>query len=294
MMPKNIYKIFPEIIYPIYYPDNETEVSLFNYLKGFCSDNENRSEFENYLKEDLKRFVYTWNLLDKNKSGKLLEIGADPYFISIILKKFTKYDLFFTNYFGSNDGEITRHFKKNSESNETFEFTYLNHNIEYEDIPFDEKFDIVLFCEVLEHLTIDPLKAISRIKKSMKENGVLILTTPNVNRLENVAKMIAGVNIYDPYSGYGVYGRHNREYNKHELFMLLTHCGFEIEIMFSSDVHENFTNGYVELSKFSKLIKYRKDDLGQYIFIRARNVFPEKTCKPNWLYRSYPKGILCD
>ncbi len=36
-----------------------------------------------------------------------------------------------------------------------------------------------------------------------------------VSRLENVCRMIAGVNIYDPYSGYRPYGRHNRENNKH-------------------------------------------------------------------------------
>src|SRR3989440_9270321 len=57
--------------------------------------------------------------------------------------------------------------------------------------------------------------------------------------LENVCRLIAGENIYDPYSGYGPYGRHNREYNRDELAKLLVFAGFEIEVLFSADVHES-------------------------------------------------------
>lgn len=172
-----------------------------------------------------------------------------------------------------------------------FEFECENHNIEADDIPFDGKFDAILFCEVLEHLVNDPVTALLRIKRSLRKDGHLILTTPNVNRLENVARMIAGANIYDPYSGYGPYGRHNREYNKHELALLLSHVGFEIEEMFSSDVHENRSNAYYPVKTISENIhgiSNRVLDLGQYLFVRVKNIREEKRGKPNWLYRSYP------
>ncbi len=187
--------------------------------------------------------------------------------------------------------------QRNKEKDEVFEFDFINHNIEAEDIPIDNEFKVILFCEVLEHLINDPIAALLRIKKSLKEGGILILSTPNVSRLENIAKMISGVNIYDPYSGYGPYGRHNREYNRHELHLLLSHLGFEIEESFTSDVHVNTSNNYYPVDEFSNnilTIKNRRMDLGQYIFIRARNSFPAKTCKPNWLYRSYPGNELCD
>jgi hypothetical protein len=140
------------------------------------------------------------------------------------------------------------------------------------------------------------MSAILRIKNGLKDNGTLILTTPNVNRLENISKMISGSNIYDPYSGYGIYGRHNREYNKHELWLLLSHLGFEIEEVFTSDVHQNNSDFYFPVKEFSKNIvhtKNRKFDLGQYIFIRARNAAPANLCKPNWLYRSYAEHEMC-
>lgn len=101
------------------------------------------------------------------------------------------------------------------------------------------------------------------------------MSTPNVNRLENVAKMIAGANIYDLYSGYDQYGRHNREYNKHELAQMLSLCGFQIEIMFSSNVHTEHGGQYFDIESIMKLIEtisYRDLDLGQYIFIRAKKI----------------------
>ena len=78
-------------------------------------------------------------------------------------------------------------------------------------------FDHILFCEVLEHLTNHPLRAVLQLKKVLKPDGMLVLTTPNAARLENVVAFIEGRNIYDPYSAYGPYGRHNREYTRHEL-----------------------------------------------------------------------------
>ncbi len=292
-----IYDIFPQILHPIQYPNGETELSLLNYLKGFKLDGSSGNELENYLKEDFKRFIYTLNLIPEPKcDASLLEIGSNPYFTSILIKKFTSYQLYSTNYFGisKTTGKQTQ---TNTLTGEVFHFEYANHNIETDNIPFKKKFDVILFCEVLEHLTNDPMLALLRIKDSLKQDGILILTTPNVNRLENISRMISGSNIYDPYSGYGIYGRHNREYNKHELFILLSHCGFEIEEIFSSDVHQNNSNNFFSVKEFYKIIysiKNRSLDLGQYIFIRAKNSLPAKPYKPTWLYRSYPDSELYD
>ena len=91
-------------------------------------------------------------------------------------------------------------------------FSFHHFNAEAEPFPFGAAtYDVVFFCEILEHLQHDPLAVLAEIKRVLTPNGVLILTTPNVARLENRVRLLAGVNIYDPYSGYGPYGRHNRE-----------------------------------------------------------------------------------
>ena len=110
-------------------------------------------------------------------------------------------------------------------------------NIEEDEFPFeDNSFDVVLFCEMLEHLLMDPVAALRQIHRVLRP-GVLVLTTPNVSRLDNAVAMVNGVNIYDPYSGYGPYGRHNREYNRHELHHLLEFAGFDVEASFTADGH---------------------------------------------------------
>lgn len=291
----NPHDVFSHLIHPIVYPKGETEESLLKYLKGFKLDGNSENELVNYLTQDFKRFVYTLGLIPEGV-GSLLEIGSNPYFTSILLEKYTNYSLSYTNWFGVSSQDFGKQVCRNLSSGEVYEFNFAHHNIDEYDIPFKENFDIILFCEVLEHLINDPMQALLRIKKSLKKNGILILTTPNVSRLENIAKMIQGLNIYDPYSGYGVYGRHNREYNKHELYLLLSHLGFEIEEMFASDVHMNDTNAIFEAAKIADLLKknnLRNFDLGQYIFIKAKNVAPARTCKPNWLFRSYPENELC-
>jgi SAM-dependent methyltransferase len=296
-MISDLNKKVPTLVHPLHYPQGYDEKSLFKYLDGFRLDGAENNELANYLACDFKRFVYTLNLVpEAKKNSTLFEIGANPYFTSILLKKFTTYQTFFSNYFG---GEIGQHqqVQANKETGDVFEFDFYNHNIETDDIPFKTKFDVVIFCEVIEHLTNDPVLALSRIKNSLKEGGHLILSTPNIARLENISKLMAGENIHDPYSGYGPYGRHNREYNQHELFLLFNHLGFEIEVMFSSDVHQNNSEHYFPVSKYlSNLrdIEGREHGLGQYIFVRARNTSPAKKCKPNWLYRSYPADELCD
>jgi SAM-dependent methyltransferase len=171
--------------------------------------------------------------------------------------------------------------------------TFAHFNIEQERFPYaDRQFDVLLMCEILEHLQNDPVSCLRECSRVLKQDGWLIVTTPNVSRLENVARMIAGVNMYDPYSGYGPYGRHNREYNKHELFQLLTYCGFQVDVMFTADVHDNRSANYFSLASLIPLVKSRQHDLGQYLFVRARKTSEPKPKRPSWLYRSYAAADL--
>jgi len=282
--------VFPVSRAPLM-PSGHDAGSLFELLRGFNIDGSKSGEIEGYLAEDFLRFVHTLNLIPAGK-GNLLEIGSNPYFTSILIRKFTDHSLSCTNFFGGDQHPATQKMI-NSTNGEEFSFQYMNHAIETDDLPFDEKFDLVVFCAAIEHLTMDPLLALQRIKNALKPDGYLILSTPNVARLENVARMLSGANIYDPYSGYGPYGRHNREYNRHELAQLLTHAGFDVEIMFTADVHSNSANRYFSLLKMLPLLLFRRLDLGQYIFIRARNSRPANPLKPSWLYRSYPADQLC-
>ena len=46
------------------------------------------TEVASYLNEDFERFVITWGLV-RDERGSLLEIGANPYFTTVLLWQFT-------------------------------------------------------------------------------------------------------------------------------------------------------------------------------------------------------------
>ena len=229
---------------PLPLPAGQTEADITALFGSVELEGAPKQELENYWQQDWRRFVYTYGIVS-GLSGTCLELGANPYFMTILLKYFTELKATCANYFGpqfaSRSAQNVSAIDPATGKRETHVMEFHHFNIEEAEFPFPSaSFDAVLFCEVLEHLQSDPVKVVREIKRVLKPSGHLILTTPNVSRLENVCRMVAGENIYDPYSGYGPYGRHNREYNKHELAQLLQYCGFDIEQLFSADVHKNY------------------------------------------------------
>ena len=274
-----------------------SEQQLFDFVTSIRVQDAPESEMRAYGTQDFRRFVHTWSLASDIK-GKCLELGGNPYFTTMLLKKFTDLDISLANYFGhENNGEYVQtvdYLELNSGEKKSERLTFQHFNIENHCFPYAAgEFDVVIFAEIIEHLLNDPCKVMREIKRVLKPNGTLILTTPNVARLENITRMISGTNIYDPYSGYGPYGRHNREYNRHELVKLLQFEGFEVLTHFTADVHANNASGFYNLEFIVPLLKHREQDLGQYIFMKAINasqISPMK--RPSWLYRSYPEGVL--
>jgi len=81
----------------------------------------------------------------------------------------------------------------------------------------DESFDMVIFTEVIEHLTDNQIeKTMLEIKRVLKPNGKFILSTPNIIVRKQVGKYMANK-------------FHIKEYTNIELTTLLTSYGFKIE-----------------------------------------------------------------
>ncbi len=64
-------------------------------------------------------------------------------------------------------------------------------DLENERIPLDQKFDIILATEILEHLK-DPEKLIQQIKHLLKKNGVVLVSLPNECTLYHRLKVLFG------------------------------------------------------------------------------------------------------
>jgi SAM-dependent methyltransferase len=288
--------LLSEVTLPLPLPEGMSEQDLFHFVTSIRVADASEEEMRNYGTHDFRRFIYTYGLA-ANLNGKCLELGVNPYFTTMLLKKFTKLELSLANYFGDSPNKIGTQsveyddIDSGQRLNQVFEFQHFN--TETERFPWDDdSFDVVIYAEIIEHLTNNPCQVLREIKRILKPDGVLILSTPNVARLENVARLIAGSNIYDPYSGYGPYGRHNREYNRHELVTLLQYEGFDCEEHFTANVHKDSTTSYFSLAELENLVSFRKWDLGQYIFVKAKNSERSASKFPTWLYRSMPEECL--
>jgi len=281
---------------PLPLPQEVSYEDLLAFLSAVRVSNAPEAEMAAYCSGDFKRFVYTFGMT-RGLTGRCLELGSNPYFTTMLLKQFSTLDVTSANYFSEDcDTVITQNIdciNWDTKKKETVSILSYHFNIETDRFPFkDEEFDVVLFCEIIEHLIVEPMWALREIKRVLKRGGTLILTTPNVARLENIARLLRGHNIYDPYSGYGPYGRHNREYTIHEIQALLSYLGYEVSEWFTADVHPTRSMDLIDLDRLSIDIAERSRDLGQYLFVRAVNARDGNTKRPAFLFRSYPPDEL--
>ena len=202
-----------------------------DYLRNSIVTPEATNELLQYIEDAFFRLLMTLEITPDGVAGEsCLELGSNPYFMTLLLKRFRpNYNISLANYFGTDEKQITQVIQ-NMKYGERHVFESKLFNVERDPFPYASgTFSLVLFCEIIEHLVEDPIKALEEIHRVLKPNGLLIMTTPNVCRASNLEKLAKGMNIYDPYSRHGIYGRHNREYTVQEVRELLANTGFVVE-----------------------------------------------------------------
>lgn len=100
-----------------------------------------------------------------------------------------------------------------------------------ENLPFpDKSFDIVIHHDVIEH-TAKPYLMLKEQYRVLREDGVLIVGTPNLFRPANLVKLISGKLVFPVKIGYyeeiGDYV-HIQEFHEQHLKLLLEEVGFSI------------------------------------------------------------------
>jgi SAM-dependent methyltransferase len=281
---------------PLPVPEGTSISSIDRIFRSWSVNEQPPGHMDPYVDDSLGRFLHTWGLV-RADSGKCLELGANPYFTTYLLEHHTRLRLSLANFYRDKGETLETVSYVPSLGGDRVQVDHKStmFNVEDDAFPFDtDSFDLVLFCEMIEHLTMNPLAALREIHRVLKPGGVLVLTTPNVSRLGNVYAMINGANIYDPYSGHGPYGRHNREYNRHELHRLLEFAGYEVEVSFTADAHPQDMSLWPRNTGVDELIEFRLGDLGQYIFLRARASTPPASGLPAFLFRSWPPSEIVD
>jgi len=193
-----------------------------------------------YMRDQFSRYIEILKVIPKSpRRLMVLDVGIGYGHLSILVKKLFDYEVFGI--------DIRRpevyHWKKRFDG-EGIKFELCN--LIKDPIPFqDEYFDIVLFCEVLEHLSVRSLQiALKKINRVLKKDGVLILTTPNLAGLGSRLRLLRGsspIPIDDFKFG------HIRTYTATECISILQKSGFSIQ-----NIH--FKNVYTTSSLLHKLL----------------------------------------
>ncbi len=192
---------------------------------------------KNYVETSLPRYRFVADAAVRYfpRTGKILDLGCAPGHMGIIL-----------HHLGFEMHGI--------DLNQLWEETYPERkwlqelnvqalDVEKQPLPFsDASFDGALFTEVLEHIAFTPpVQVMSEIRRVLKPQATMLLTTPNVCNLANILTLAKGKNIFwAPEIFYGGPDRHNREYTPDEVITAVEQSGFEIVDRFLFNGYNNW------------------------------------------------------
>jgi len=211
----------------IYYPAPEVAERYINLLPQFRVDEGLAHWAEQYAVGHAGRCLWDAQFLARRfGTGRILNIGGAPYLFEMILKE-EKPDLELVTV----DLEPGRF----PGAGEALGIRVIGGDVESPNWQLEQKFDCIVFAEILEHLRIDLLGTLIRVRDHLTTQGILYLTTPNGLSFWNIFKHYTRGRTgpsptmeWRKLSSIGHMG-HVREYSTVEVTELLTSCNFTID-----------------------------------------------------------------
>jgi len=166
-------------------------------------------------------------------------------------------------------------------------------NAEKDCFPYaDGYFSTVLCCELVEHLTEDPMHMMAEINRILRPGGHLVLTTPNIGSLRAIAAILEGYHpgFFPAYirpraEGEEPEARHNREYTPREIVLLFHYAGFEMALLETGPFLAEPKPEHEWVKDLLERYELPPDLRGDGIYAVGRKSGPVRERFPNWLYQ---------
>jgi SAM-dependent methyltransferase len=196
-----------------------------------------------YLEYHRRRYQDTLRLLPPGEGRRLLDVGSFPGHLSALAQA-RGWEVVGLNNAIEGAGAWAEFLERCAER----KIAILSCEVEREPFPLATgSVDAVLFCELFEHLHLNPFHTLKEIFRVLRPGGLLVLTTPNLRRIETFSRLVHGWGIQPPVSRAFhellpsvLYHRHNREYTADELAYYLEAQGkdlydFRVDRVYYSD-----------------------------------------------------------
>lgn len=196
-----------------------------------------------YLKVHMKRFAETISLLQPilEPGMRIVDLGSYGSLVPGLQEILGATDITLTEPPHNEKPKSEDSFLQNARNGARYTFHIDRFDIEG---PFpypDSCFDIVIFTEVLEHLSRDPFQTMSEINRITKTCGYLMLSTPNCASARSFLRILRGgnPNIYPVYQRSLSTDRHNHEYAPWEIKEVLAASGYRCRVFKTVDAYED-------------------------------------------------------
>lgn len=237
-------------------------MGLVNKYIGWIEDKIYGVETRDYARTHARRWAKTLEFLPRPEAGmSALEMGSYQVISPVLRHHFGFQEVVGTDYDPNGrvmqqEREFWAHGKK--ELYKIFLF-----NAEADRYPFEnDSFDLVMCCEVIEHLSVDPCFMISEINRILRIGGVLLLTTPNITSARGLLAMLEGYSpyLYPDFNRNRSPNRHNIEYSPHQISAILTAGGFEISRLETPNCWEDSPKEILEFLSRNKYPVHMRGD----------------------------------
>jgi 2-polyprenyl-3-methyl-5-hydroxy-6-metoxy-1,4-benzoquinol methylase len=210
-------------------------------LEHFAAWNLNEKQ-RRYLAFHARRYAYALDVvsacLGEAGEGRLLDIG--PGFLTELLHR--RFPGAIINTLGFRNP--TCHHEERVRDHLQFD---LNDAQFPERCPAFHEHDVVLLCEVLEHLYTAPELVLACLKRWIKPGGFLIVQTPNAVALDRRVGLLMGSNPYPMIRTTRENPGHFREYTRQELHLLGERAGLDVRRCAMQNYFNAPLPGYVRL-----------------------------------------------
>jgi len=232
---------------------------------------------------------------------RVLELGGAPYFFSALMHRTFDVSLTAANVQAGawpgepatmDAGQVTLSLPPSpAKGEDRLRIDVRVFNIEKDPFPFDDgQFDAILCMEVLEHLGYSPSHMLAESHRVLGPDGLFFLTVPNFINLKRTVNMVLNRPTEYRYSGYGIYGRHQREFAPAEVRGLFEACHYRVAELRTANVWPTFRDhwfkgiGNAALNAVSSLPLPWLAAKREYILCAARPVGAPVAAYPGWLY----------